>query len=211
MYTDDELKQRILDLDSEAIDYLYQKYSNRVYSAAMSVLKSRELAEDFTQDFFIKFIYGNRGIKRFDAERGTLSAYINVRLRSERIDRLRQIQKKDEMEVDLSVPAFDRSDDPESSDSSKTDHISEFSEPENTSLIVEHRECREILSAAIKNISPECQRVIQLRYFLGLTYAEIAKKLNVKEKTVSSRLCKCMKKFGKILRNEFSRIGYDPF
>ncbi|MBG88102.1 MAG: hypothetical protein CMO80_14530 [Verrucomicrobiales bacterium] len=51
-----------------------------------------------------------------------------------------------------------------------------------------------LVSRALDQLGTACQEVIQLRYFGDLSYKEISDALNLNEKTVSSRLSKCLDK-----------------
>jgi len=58
---------------------------------------------------------------------------------------------------------------------------------------------------ALDRLNEPCREVIQLRYFGDLGYEEIARELKLNEKTVSSRLSKCLDKLEAILQELFLR------
>jgi len=62
-----------------------------------------------------------------------------------------------------------------------------------------------LLGDALECLGGPCQQILELRFFGDLPYHEIAKTLNLNEKTVSSRLSKCRDKLEKVMRETFSR------
>ena len=69
----------------------------------------------------------------------------------------------------------------------------------------------ELIQRAIRKLSPDCQRMFQLFYVLGYSYAEMCKSLGKNEKTVSSGMTKCRKRLKAILTKESSGLGYEFF
>jgi RNA polymerase sigma-70 factor (ECF subfamily) len=61
-----------------------------------------------------------------------------------------------------------------------------------------------LLMVALEQLEDPCREVIELRYFGELSYEEISKALDLNEKTVSSRLSKCLDKLEEISRPIFS-------
>ncbi|MEO6036601.1 MAG: sigma-70 family RNA polymerase sigma factor, partial [Verrucomicrobiota bacterium] len=52
---------------------------------------------------------------------------------------------------------------------------------------------------ALEALAPPCQEIIHLRYFADLSYEEISRELELNQKTVSSRLSKCLDRLEEIL------------
>jgi RNA polymerase sigma-70 factor (ECF subfamily) len=52
---------------------------------------------------------------------------------------------------------------------------------------------------ALEKLGSACREIIQLRYFADLSYEEISNELTLNQKTVSSRLSKCLDQLEKIL------------
>ena len=101
MYTDAKIKEEIPG-NEQAVIYVYGKYKNVVYFEALSFLKSDSEAEVFTQDFLINFIYGERGIRKFDPQRSSLNTYLRLRLRSELKTQLSRSKREKERQVEYS-------------------------------------------------------------------------------------------------------------
>ena len=67
-----------------------------------------------------------------------------------------------------------------------------------------------LVGQALEQLGGPCQEIIELRYFGDLSYEEIARELNLNQKTVSSRLSKCLDKLEVITRDLFSREKKAP-
>ena len=63
----------------------------------------------------------------------------------------------------------------------------------------------ELVGHALEEIGDPCREIIELRYFGDLSYDEISRTLDLNEKTVSSRLSKCLDKLEEIVRGIISR------
>lgn len=55
---------------------------------------------------------------------------------------------------------------------------------------------------ALENLGQPCREIIHLRYFADLSYEEISRELDLNQKTVSSRLSKCLDQLERILLQE---------
>lgn len=61
-----------------------------------------------------------------------------------------------------------------------------------------------LIGHALEQLGGPCQEIIELRYFADLSYEEISRALRLNEKTVSSRLSKCLDKLEEIARPIFA-------
>ncbi|MDB6027468.1 MAG: polymerase, sigma-24 subunit, subfamily [Verrucomicrobiales bacterium] len=69
----------------------------------------------------------------------------------------------------------------------------------------------EMVGHALEKLEAPCREVIELRYFGDLSYEEISRELSLNEKTVSSRLSKCLDRLEKIAREMFCGKDSTPF
>ena len=67
-----------------------------------------------------------------------------------------------------------------------------------------HAERALLVGHALERLGGPCQEIIELRYFADLSYEEISRALRLNEKTVSSRLSKCLDKLEEIGRRIFA-------
>ncbi|MEK7684728.1 MAG: sigma-70 family RNA polymerase sigma factor [Verrucomicrobiota bacterium] len=62
-----------------------------------------------------------------------------------------------------------------------------------------------LIRKALDQLGDPCREIIELRYFGDLSYDELSKTLTLNEKTVSSRLSKCLDRLEVIARTIFAR------
>lgn len=67
-----------------------------------------------------------------------------------------------------------------------------------------HAERALLIGHALEQLGMPCREIIELRYFADLSYEEISRSLHLNEKTVSSRLSKCLDKLEEIARPIFA-------
>ena len=205
MYTDSELKDKVLDNNQDAILCLYAEYKKRVYRKAFQYLRSEDEAEDFTCEFFMYLIYEDKGIKSFDLEKYALSACINVMLKRKLIDKWRQKKREDEMRADFST--FDFSD----QEKEITSAVDDIASPDTPYEEIESKERVEIVRNIVSKLHPKCQKIIQLIYDSEFSHTKIAESLGIPKGTARCDIYRCTQKLKKLLHEEFSKMGYEPF
>jgi RNA polymerase sigma-70 factor, ECF subfamily len=172
------LVERLLAGDEEALREVYQRHSPAVFGLAMRVLANETLAEDVTQDVFVRLW---QQPDRFDPERGQLRAYLLAMAHSRAVERVR------------------------AEESLRRRHKTVSEEPiANTAPDPEHLALEADVSAAIRKALaelPPLQRVpIELAYFEGLSYRQVATRLSEPEGTVKYRIRCGMQKLRAALR-----------
>ena len=165
---DGVLLRRVASGDSDALLSLHKRYANLVYSMAWRVLHDVGLAEEVTQDVFMKLWQRSQ---RYDPARGRFSSWLLSVTRFAAIDRLRQEGRRP-----LAVQLF--GDDPSEQDLLErlpaTDHAS--------------WEQGQLLRLLLVQLPAEQRQVIELAYFGGLTHSELAEQLGLPLGTVKGRL-----------------------
>lgn len=71
-------------------------------------------------------------------------------------------------------------------------------------MVMANGEMMRLMGQALSQLGEPCREVIELRYFGDLSYEEIGKALDLNQKTVSSRLSKCLDRLEVIARSVFS-------
>jgi RNA polymerase sigma-70 factor (ECF subfamily) len=158
---------RILKQDQSAFTALFKVMSARVYSLALWITGSVQLAEEVTEDTFFQVW---RQAPRFDPARGSVKAWILTIARSRALDARR------------SVPPFDNLGESESDgnrDSQSHDDL-----PDLLSAI----EQNQLLHSALKSLEPLPRQLIALSFFRGLSHEEIANHAELPLGTVKSHL-----------------------
>jgi RNA polymerase sigma-70 factor (ECF subfamily) len=158
--SDVALVTRMAQGDRSAVAALYERHASDLFGYAQSVLRNRQEAEDLIHDVFLE---AWRRSGDYSAERGSVRAWLLVRVRSRALDRLKSAGRS---------RVVSSSDDDERQPSTTL--------PFN---VGDQRRVREILSRM-----PEAQQdVIILGYFEGLSTTEIAERLSIPAGTVKSR------------------------
>lgn len=152
--------------DQAALALLYDRYGSQVYGLAYRVLRNSALAEEATQDTFMKVW---RQSARWDSQKGLLLHWLLTITRYTAIDRLRQEQRQtapQTVSFDLiAAPASD------------TDG------PEQVAM-----HDGRVLRGLLAQLPPEQAQVIELGFFQGLTHTELAERLNLPLGTIKTRV-----------------------
>ena len=159
---DVRLVARIAGGDSGALADLYDRYGGLMVGVALKILPERQAAEDLVHDVFME---AWRSAADYDPQRGTVQAWLLIRLRSRALDRRRSghYSKRSVLEDQVEKPAF---------------------QEEDPILGPDRRAVR----AALAALPAEQRQVIELGYFEGLSSAEIAQEVGIPIGTVKSRV-----------------------
>jgi len=156
----------------EAMEQLYDRYSSIVYSVALRVLGDTGRAEDVMQEVFMQLW---RNPAAFDANRGSLAAWLAVIARNRAIDALRK--RRPESNIEDVVVAADL--DLESDVARKT--------------------AIEKVRGVLGGMPPAQRRAIELAFFEGLTHTEVAAKLGEPLGTVKTRIRSALQALRKVM------------
>jgi len=165
-YDDASLTQRIRSGDREALGELYDRYASVALATALRVVSDREQAEDVVHDAFLAVW---RKIDLFDVTRGSLRAWLLTVVRNRAIDCLRSERPS------LDVGALD-------------EQSLLGSGPNPTWEEAARRLSASQLRAAVEGLPAEQRAAIELAYFGGRTYREIAVLTGVPLGTANGRL-----------------------
>ena len=145
----------------------YEDHGRSVYAAALRILGSPALAQDVTQDVFLRLW---RKPESFDARRGGLGPYLRLMARSRALDLWREGQAAGRMTDRMVFAAIE----PEPVDAPA---------PE-----AERNEDRASVRAALRRLPPVQREALVLAYWGGLTADEIARRSQVPLGTAKSRI-----------------------
>jgi RNA polymerase sigma-70 factor, ECF subfamily len=163
--TDTELMARIARGDEPAFLMLYDRHAARVHALMLHILNDPMLAEEATQDAFLKLWTRAR---LFLNDRGTLLLWLLTIARRTALDRLRLEGRR-----------------PVLSDSADPDDLWQTI-PDLDSMPEEAR--WRSLHFAVQSLEPEHRQVIELAYYQGLSQSEIAAVLGWPLGTVKTRV-----------------------
>ncbi|MGH2812951.1 MAG: sigma-70 family RNA polymerase sigma factor, partial [Actinomycetota bacterium] len=162
---DRDLLSRIGKGDDRAFSALYERYSPAALGLAIRICGDRALAEDVVQEAFLS-IWKRPG--SYTSERGSIAAYVMGAVHHKAVDAIRKEESLRRRERAVS-------------DSSET---AEDDLEEEGWLAVMRSEVR----SAVERLSPLQREALDLAYFEGLTYSEVAEKLRIPLGTAKTRL-----------------------
>ncbi len=151
-----------------AFDRLYRSSRDDVYAYVSSLLRDEPAAEEVTAAAFER-AYRKRN--RFDPERGEPRAWLFGIARNAALDELRRRGRQAELTAE---PA----------------DLHGFATEEGA----EHSERRLAVSAALERLEPRERELIALKFFAGLSNAEIAQILGISESNAGTKLHRAMTK-----------------
>ena len=166
---DIELVNRVADGDESAFLLLYDRYAARVHGLTLRILNDPMLAEETTQDTFLKLWSRAR---LYLSERGSLILWLLTIARRTALDRLR---------LEARRPMLSDSNDPEDA----------WQVIPDLNTVPEESRWRS-LYFAVQSLQPEYRQVIELAYYQGLSQSEIAEVLGWPLGTVKTRVRSAM-------------------
>jgi RNA polymerase sigma-70 factor, ECF subfamily len=184
-FDDERLIQWVARANSDALSELYDRYSRLVFGVALNTIGNQTLAEDITQDVFMR-VWERASTYR--AEHGKVSHWVAGIARHRAIDVYRHQQTTAEGHSFLldDLPHFD----PPSS--------------QNIEQEVELESQRERLRQALFELPKEQREALALAYFRGYSHDEAAKALGEPLGTVKTRIRLGMQKLRQILEDKSS-------
>lgn len=179
--SDGLLLARIRAGDADALARAYDLHADLVFGLARRVTRDEQLAGEITQDVFA---YLWELPARVDLTRGSLRSYLAVVTHRRAVDEIRRNERR--VRIETSAATTDRADGPEAA-------------------VVDAAAAswgRQRLSAALGALPAEQRRAVELAYYDGLTYKQVASALSIPEGTAKSRLRLAMARLRALLGDE---------
>ena len=164
--SDARLAERIRAGQTQALGELYDRYAGTALAIALRVVADRTEAEDVVHDAFVAVW---RKIDRFDAERGSLRAWLLTVVRNRAIDRVRARRASVDVEDADERSLLRTGPNPTWEDALRQTSAAE-------------------VRAALDALPEEQRRALELAYFEGYTYREVADVTGVAAGTAAGRL-----------------------
>ena len=164
------LVQRFQNKDSKAFEQLYGMYSDNICGVISSIVRDREIAEELTQDVFVK-IWNNA--ESYNPSKGRFFTWILNIARNSAIDKVRsksfKNQKKN-LQADYFVGILEQAE--------------------------EHEETIDIrgLQQLLMDLKKKCVQIIEMLYFRGYTQKQVSEELGIPLGTVKTRNRNCLGK-----------------
>jgi RNA polymerase sigma-70 factor (ECF subfamily) len=158
------VRARLVTRDDTALCDLYDQFGSFVYGLAARVIGDRRAAEDVTQDVFL---YVWEHPEAFEPERGRLRTFLGTIAHRRAVDHVRREEarrRRGERDAALQVSVPD---------------VDEMA----MALVAAER-----VRAEVERLPGEQREAIELAYFGGRTYRQVAEELGIPEGTAKSRL-----------------------
>ena len=161
-----QLLGRIAQGDQAAFAEFYQLTSRRVFGMARRVLIDPELSEDTTQEVFLQ-VWQNAA--KFNPDAGSPLSWLMTISHRRAVDKVRSSQSATDREARYGASSQD------------IDHDSVSDE-------VDSKLEAEAVVRCLETLTDTQQESVRLAYYGGLTYREVAEKLNAAVPTIKSRI-----------------------
>lgn len=181
-----ELQARIATSDETAFTQLYLHFGKRLIHFATSLLRSKETAEELTEDVFVKLWANRSGITGID----NITVYLYVAVKNKALTSLSVKAKQ------LVLAPFDFLD----------TSIDEFASDPYDIMITS--EMMDRMHHAVESLPPRCKMIFKLIREDGLKYKEVAEILNISVNTIDVQMAIAVKKICHALQIEKSPGGF---
>ena len=180
-FDDETLLRLIASAQENALGELYDRYGRLVYSMALNTVGEPTLAEEITQDVYLR-VWEKAGTYRSD--QGKVITWLASIARYRAIDVLRRqsVRPEGNRAILSEEDAF------------------ELPDPINTEDQVEISQRKQHIRNAIAQLPEEQRRALAMAFFQGYSHTEIAEILNEPLGTVKTRIRLAMQKLRTILQ-----------
>jgi RNA polymerase sigma factor (sigma-70 family) len=171
-------RERLIAGDEAALGECYDQYASFVYGLVLRVVRDARAAEDITQDVFLG-LWEKPAC--FDPGKGALRTWLGTLAHRRAVDYVRREEarrRRDESVLTRVTPTPD---------------VEEMA----LALMTAER-----VREALDTLPPEQREAIQLAYFDGKTYREVAAVMGIPEGTAKSRLRLALRRVASTLESE---------
>lgn len=186
--TDEQLLNLVIQSRSgEALEEIYDRYANLIFSFAMKALREEQAAREIVQMVFLRLWTTRKG---YDPLKGAFVNWIITITRNLTIDYLRKHRQQSaaaRLEPELWGETL-------------------ASSADSTEDIVSRKWVGQQIQQAYTHLTPSQVQLVELMYWQGYSLSEIAAKTNEPLGTVKSRLHQCLK----LLRKHLTSLEGTP-
>jgi RNA polymerase sigma factor (sigma-70 family) len=171
-------RERLIMGDEAALGECYDQYASFVYGLILRVVRDARAAEDLTQDVFL-CLWEKPSV--FDPDKGALRTWLGTLSHRRAVDHVRREEarrRRDEGVMSRVTPTPD---------------VEEMA----LALVTAER-----VREALAELPPEQRQAIELAYFDGKTYREVAVAVGIPEGTAKSRLRLALRRIASTLEAE---------
>lgn len=167
---DAQAVERIRLGDTTAVADLYDRHGGTAFGLALKILRDEGEAEDVVHDAFVAIV---QRVDQYHAERGTVAAWLVTTVRNLALDRTRRKTRRAQIvEAELRHEPTDV--------------------PRNPELALYAERERERVRQAMSSLPDAQRQTLEIAFFEGLSYPEIAARENVPLGTIKSRAARAL-------------------
>src|SRR5262245_23537773 len=156
LYHENELLQKMSEGDEHSFQLIFEKYRNQLFTYLLKITKSRESAEEIVLDIFLKLWHGREAVCKIE----NLEAFLFRVAHNKAIDFFRAARKNHLQQK-------------------KTWDMMQNLASESADGKIIFADIESTIEEAVKKLSPQRQKVFYLRHNKGLSYDEIARRLDL--------------------------------
>jgi RNA polymerase sigma-70 factor (ECF subfamily) len=184
---DRELMRLVVRGDQDALAELMKRWSRPVYSLALRILRNPELAEEVSQDVFLK-VWKHAAV--FEEQRGAFSSWVLTMTHHGSIDALRRAKARG------------------SQVTSTLDNIVAATLPSPRPPVTQWQKLK--LEQALDTLPAKQRQVVELAYFGGHTREEMARILDEPVGTVKTRLRDAIQRLAQVFQDPEEALKQAP-
>ena len=178
--TDQQLVQGMVRRDRNALEELYRRFGDAVFSLAVHILRDSGAAEEATQDAFFR-VWSKASDYRPD--RGKVTSWLFGIAHHRVIDEVRKRRRREQTLVFRDV-------------SEMPQPLDEVGDP---AKYASQQSWKQEIGGALGTLRPEQREVVILAYYGGFTHSEIAKRLDQPLGTVKTRMRLALRKLREVM------------
>jgi RNA polymerase sigma-70 factor (ECF subfamily) len=181
--TDAIILDRLVQRDEAALADLYDRHGRGAFSAAYRIVGDPETAEEVVQEAFLAIW---RRAETYRPERGAVRGWLMTVVRNRAIDVIRARESRPRTTIIDDIP------------------LAAADDPVQAALTAASGAA---VRAAVAGLPADQRAAIELAYFSGLSYPEIAGRIGVPLGTVKSRLRLALERLRRQLAGDYAALG----
>lgn len=186
-YNDLQIVDKIKGHDQSAFEYVFRRFYKELCNFALMYLKVEQASEEVVQETFIN-IWEKRQKLTIQS---SLKAYLYVAVKNRSINYLKsqasQVSKK-------------------SHSTSADDNPIHIEEAASIEKAMHNAELQEVLEQAVGALPKRCGEIFTLARIQGMSYQQVADKLDISKKTVEAQMGIAFKKLREFLRQHWELV-----